>query len=177
MSTREWLFVIFVGTLAAVFEVSIASFLRSPWSGIHPVLFLICISLLRERPNRAIALAIVSGAVLDAFAAGSSYYALLRLVCVTGVLWFIARRFLTNHSLYVGAALVFLARFLDAALLDLVQLAMKGLGRQLFLAPLWPQFAIFGLWDTLFMVVYFLFSGFIARRFVSVSATRVERYG
>lgn len=177
MTWREWLAVILLGPLVAVYEATFSTFVPSFWSALHPVLFCIIISLLRERPWRALAFAALCGGILDAFSIGSMGYAFFELLLITLILWFFSRRVLTNHSLYAGMALVILARGLSALMFMLVRSVERLKDSSLFITPDWSFFLRSSVWDVVLIGGFFLINLLLSRKFVTLMSATPNRYG
>lgn len=178
MTPRDWIVSILVGVLAGLLEATFLTFLPSPWSSIHPILLLVVVFVIRERPRKAVAVAATASVLLDAFVVEGYPVALFRLVLVTALLHLFARRVLTNHSFYSAIALVFFARGIDHFFRISAHLLTRFHSPALAFLSAWSSIWREIAWDVVLIGAFFIIRTLISRRFVSVSTFAGRRmYG
>ena len=95
---------VIAGLMAGLFEVAVSPFLPG-WADIRPLIPLVAMLMVSSSRSRAYAAVIAGALVIEAYAISSPDAPLFRYVIAAMLMDVVARRFLTNRSVYATAAL------------------------------------------------------------------------
>lgn len=155
------------GFAAGLFEVSITPFLPT-WAGVRPLLPLITILLVSTKRSR-VAVALLCGTlVFEAYRVSTIDLPIVRLALVVFCMDLVARRFLTNRSVYATVALAWFGRLLDFLSLWLLSMLLFFLG--IADAPrFWQELPLWTVaWDGLLVCIGFFGVALFSRRFLTM---------
>jgi hypothetical protein len=157
------LLAILAGLMAGLFEVALTPFLPG-WADIRPLFPLLAVLIVSSSRSRVYLAAMAAALIIEAYAISAPDAPLLRILVVTILMDVVARRFLTNRSVYATSALAVLGGVVSWMLM----LAISGSAIALGLAdgPWSPAHfpAMSLLWDMGLTAIAFLsVAGFTAR--------------
>lgn len=172
MTIRAGFVLTFAGFVVGTFEATASSFFPSPWRFVHPVLPVVASLIVLEKRSWALLFGFTAGMAMDALAVGTASLASARLILIVLAVSYMARRFLTNHSIFAAVAVVFIARGFEWFWLFLLERILSIAGEPFRFAPgwgfVWPVMA----WDAFFIGLSFIAAAFVRTRFVGLAPTR-----
>lgn len=106
------LLAVLAGLMAGIFEVAVSPFLPV-WADIRPLFPLLAVLIVSSSRSRVYAAAVAGALVIEAYAIATPDAPLFRIIVVALLMDLVARRFLTNRSVYATAALAFFGGFVS----------------------------------------------------------------
>ncbi len=177
MTRRGWVFVILSACFAAVYEAAWMTFLPTPWRDIRPILQILVLLIVLNRPRGALVYAGIAGMLVDLFRVDAGAFSLGRFVVIAIILLALSETVLTNRSVYATTALMFAGRVIDAIWIWIVH----AVGTRAFHLDIQMDSAVSLLltlcWDIGLMSVAFMLIAVFTRRFLMTASRELNRYG
>jgi cell shape-determining protein MreD len=176
MTPRAWIIAVCSALFAALLEASFMPFLPPPWREIRPVMQLIVLLIIVNRPRGALAAAAIAGFVLDIFQVENGAFAFGRFILIAALLLLISESTLTNRSVYATAALILAARLFDRVWMVIASFLGGVLFRTDIRIESWTSFGTTLLWDIGLISVAFICLALFTRRFLITINRSKRRY-
>lgn len=175
MNARSWMFVVAAAIVVGTFESTFVTLLPSPWREFRPVIDVMVLLIIIDRPRAALVYAALAGLIIDALGLGGGVFAFARFLLVALAIWALSESVITNRSVYASAALVIAARLIDRLWIWIAGVAGSGLFRwEIGQEPL-SSLVITILWDLGTVSLAFVMLAFFTRRFL-MAVARPNRF-
>lgn len=148
---------------AGLFEATAVTLWPSPWKMIQPLIPIVIFLLLLERDWMAFWILLLGGLCLDLFSFGDPMLHIIRFQVIFLVLWLLARRVITNRSIYAALGLALVARLLDGLTLEVLSVVRVFFHLPSF-SVVWSMYPRIFVWDILMLGITFGIFSRLTRR-------------
>ena len=176
MRLSSWFLVGGSALAAGLIESSFAGSAPFPLSYIRPLLPVVVLLILLNRPQAGFVAAGIAGVISDLLKTDSSAFAVARWLFIAFIADYIAEKVMTNRSLQAAWILTLVARFMDFLLLVFAYWISPIVLRRSIYIESWKDYLFISLFDLIIVTLLFVgFTIFTKRFLVSVPLTK-NRY-